>query len=302
MAHLVWVPPDALEHFQGLPADLEILPYPDDAAGDPRRDQVEVVVAGIRNPLNTDFRDLPALRAVLSTAAGVDRLVSEVPDGVTLCCGRGGYDAPVAEWIVATMLAAYKELAFFHDEQQAGRWTRARVRMLAGATVLFHGYGAIAEATEERLAGFDVEVLRVARHARPGVSGPDQLPELLGRADVVVVLVPLTESTRGSVDAAFLARMPDHSLLVNAARGAVLDQDALMAELSSGRLRAALDVTDPEPLPDGHPLFASPGVLITPHIAGAMSERVGYVHELARAQLLRYAEGEPLENVVAEGY
>ena len=133
--------------------------------------------------------------------------------------------------------------------------------------MLIVGYGSIGAAVERRLAGFEVSVLRVARTARPegGVAPVSDLPGLLPAADVVVLLAPVTAETIGMVDAAFLARMKDGALLVNAARGSLVVTDALVAEARSGRLRMALDVTDPEPLPPGHPLWDLPGVFITPH-------------------------------------
>jgi phosphoglycerate dehydrogenase-like enzyme len=153
------------------------------------------------------------------------------------------------------------------------------------------------------LAGFHVRVAGVARQARRGVHGPDELAGLLPEADVVVLLLPATPATTGLADAAFLARMRDGALLVNAARGAIVDTAALLAELRSGRLHAALDVTDPEPLPAGHPLWSAPGLLLTPHVAGATTSPPARVMALVRAQLVRYAAGEPLANVVGQdGY
>jgi phosphoglycerate dehydrogenase-like enzyme len=148
------------------------------------------------------------------------------------------------------------------------------------------------------MAGFDPEITYVARTARDGVRSTDELPELLPDADVVVLVVPVTPETTGLVDAAFLAAMKDGALLVNAARGVVVDTDALLAELRSGRLRAALDVTEPEPLPEGHPLWSAPGVLITPHVAGAVPNTNERAAAAVTEQLTRVLEGQPLENVV----
>ena len=167
------------------------------------------------------------------------------------------------------MLAALREFPLFAREQAAGRWNYHFTDCLAGKTVLIVGYGSIGAAVERRLAGFEVQVVRVARTARPGVATVSDLPGLLPGADVVVLLAPVTPETIGMADAAFLARMKDGALLVNAARGSLLRTDALVAELRQGRLRAALDVTDPEPLPAGHPLWTMPGVFITPHEAAS---------------------------------
>jgi phosphoglycerate dehydrogenase-like enzyme len=174
--------------------------------------------------------------------------------------------------------------------------------------VLIVGYGSIGAAVERRLAGWEVTIERVARRARPGtqdapVLGIESLPEALPRADVVVLLVPVTDETRGLADAKFLSCMKDGALLVNAARGPIVDTDALLRELNSGRLRAALDVTDPEPLPDGHPLWKAPGLLLTPHVGGMVTGGRARANAVVRAQLGRYAAGEPLENVVGDqGY
>jgi phosphoglycerate dehydrogenase-like enzyme len=173
--------------------------------------------------------------------------------------------------------------------------------------VLVIGYGSVGRAVVQRLLPFEVEVTAVASRAREGddlvaaVHGGDELPQLLPRHDVVIVIVPLSEATRGLVDATFLAAMPDGALLVNVARGPVVDTDALLAETSSGRLLAALDVTDPEPLPPDHPLWTSPGVLVSPHVGGATSAFRPRAVRLLRGQLRAYAAGEPLRNVVHEG-
>ena len=189
------------------------------------------------------------------------------------------------------------------DAQRAHRWKGGDVELgnLRGATVLIAGHGAIGAAVEARLAAFEADVIRVARHARPGTHATGELGDLLGRADVVVVLVPLTEATRGLFDARLLARMRDGALLVNAARGAVVDQGALLAELRAGRLRAALDVVEPEPLPAADPLWDAPGLLLTPHVAGGTRGYLqrGFAH--LRAQLQRLADGEPLADVVRDG-
>ncbi len=148
------------------------------------------------------------------------------------------------------------------------------------------------------LGGFDAELTFVARTARDGVRSIDDLPQLLPDADVVILIVPVTDETRGMVDAAFLARMKDDALLVNAARGVVVDTDALLAELSSRRLRAALDVTEPEPLPAGHPLWSAPNLLLTPHVAGAVPGTNERAAAAVTDQLRRVLAGEPLVNVV----
>jgi phosphoglycerate dehydrogenase-like enzyme len=232
----------------------------------------------------------------------VDRLLPFVPPGVRLCNARGVHDASTAEWVVAAMLAAVRDFPYFAREQAAGRWSYRHTGSLAGKTVLIVGYGSIGSAVERRLAGFEVTVRRAARRARDGVAAVTDLPDLLPDADVVVILAPVTPETIGMVDAAFLARMKDGALLVNAARGSLVVTDALVAELRRGRLLAAADVTDPEPLPPGHPLWGLPGVFITPHVAASTPVSTARALEFVREQARRWLSGEPLANVIAGAY
>ncbi len=246
------------------------------------------------------YAELPDLQVVQLLSAGAENFVDGVPEGVTLCNARGAHTGPTAEWVVAAMLSSYRMFPRFHAAQLEGRWDYAVNEELAGRRVLIVGAGDIPDRVRWMLAGFDVDVELVGRTARDGVHGEDELPALLPDFDVVVVLVPLTDATRGMVDAAFLARMRDGALLVNAARGPVAVTNDLVAELASGRLRAALDVTDPEPLPEGHPLWTVPGLLLTPHIAGSVPGGTPRAYAVAREQLLRHLSGQELQNVVGE--
>ena len=166
--------------------------------------------------------------------------------------------------------------------------------------MLILGYGSIGRAVEARLMPFGIKVLRVARHPREGVHAVTELAALLPDCDVVVILLPLTAETRGLVDNRFLSAMKPGALLLNPARGAIVDTEALITAVRAGRLRAALDVTDPEPLPEGHPLWSAPGVLITPHVAGAPIRWRARAYRFVGDQLRRYASGEPLRNVRAD--
>jgi phosphoglycerate dehydrogenase-like enzyme len=245
---------------------------------------------------------MPALRVIQTLSAGVDWIAPIVPPGVTLCDASGTRDVAVAEWVLAATLSATKALSELRDRQREHRWEWCQSDELAGATVMILGYGAIGAAVEARLAPFGVELIRVARHAREGVHAVDELGSLLELADVVVVLLPLTPATTGLLDADLLARLRPGALLVNAARGPIVDTPALVELLQAGRVRAALDVIDPEPLPPDHPLWDAPGVLVTPHLAGdtAAAERRAFA--LVGAQVRRYVRGEPLANVVRDGY
>ena len=246
---------------------------------------------------------MPRLRVVQSLSAGVEELLPVVPTGVVLCNARGVHDASTAELAVTLVLSSLRGVPGFVRAQDAGSWESGAFASLADRTVLVVGHGSIGAAVEERLVPFECEILRVARSARTAPRGPvhtlADLPDLLPRADVVVLTVPLTDGTRGLVDASFLAAMKDGALLVNVARGAVVDTDALLAELQGGRLAAALDVTDPEPLPAGHPLWRAPNTLITPHVGGNSSAFLPRGLRLVRTQLERFLAGGPLENVVA---
>ena len=249
--------------------------------------------------LPPDFVEaLPRLRLVQLLSAGAERFVGRLPEGVVLCNARGAHTPSTAEWAVAATLAAQRGIPFFVREQAAGRWSSTTFSSLVGARVLVVGAGDIGRTIGRMLAGFDVELTYVARTGRDGVRSTAELPELLPHADVVILIVPVTPETTGMVDAAFLAAMPDGALLVNAARGVVVDTDALLAELSAGRLRAALDVTDPEPLPEGHPLWSAPGLLLTPHVGGAVPDTNERAAAAVTDQLARILAGEELVNVV----
>ncbi|MDQ1539525.1 MAG: hypothetical protein QOH29_251 [Actinomycetota bacterium] len=244
---------------------------------------------------------MESLRVLQVLTAGFEHVLPFLPEGVTLCNARGVHDSSTAELALTLILSSMRGIPDFVRGQQRSEWLHADYPALADKTVLILGYGSIGAAIERRLLPFETTVLRVASRARPDadVHGVDELPALLPQADVVVVITPLTPSTRRLVDAAFLAAMHDGALLVNVARGGIVDTDALVAELSRGRLRAALDVTDPEPLPVGHPLWTAPGVLISPHVGGSTSAFLPRARALVHAQVRRFAAGEPVENVVA---
>jgi len=245
---------------------------------------------------------MAALRVIQTLSAGVDWLLGLLPPGVTLCDASGTRDVAVAEWVLAAILASKKLLGELRDRQREHRWEWRQSCELTGSTVMILGYGAIGAAVERRLAPFDVELIRVARRARAGVHPVDELGSLLGQAEIVVVLLPLTPATTRLLDADMLARMRPGALLVNAARGPIVDTAALLAVLQAGHVEAALDVTDPEPLPADHPLWDAPGVLITPHFAGDTIAADRRAFALVGEQLRRYVRGEPLANVVEHGY
>ncbi|WP_028648793.1 2-hydroxyacid dehydrogenase [Nocardiopsis sp. CNT312] len=244
---------------------------------------------------------MPDLEVVQLLSAGYEHVLPLLPDHVTLCNGRGLHDASTAEHVLALILAAQRDLPRWARAQREHRWGPVSLRSLADARVVVVGYGSIGKAVEARLLPFETEVVRVASRARPeeGVHGVGELHGLLPGADVVVLTTPLTEATRGLVGARELALLRDDALVVNVGRGPVLDTRALLAE--RGRIRAALDVTDPEPPPVDHPLWEAPGVFLTPHVAGGSAAFYPRARAFMDDQLARWGTGEPLRNVVREG-
>ncbi len=289
-------------YLSGLPEGVEVVRFP--AEGEPGPEVLEAeFVVPTRRRMAEALARMPRLRVVQTISAGVDWVLPHVPPGVTLADARGVHDVAVSEWVLTALLTSVKRVPELWERQQAAAWEGGlRPGELWGQTVLILGYGSIGRAVEARLAPFGVRVLRVARRPRLGVQTLEALAELLPRADAVVLLLPLTPATRRLVDADFLARMKPGALLVNAGRGALVDTAALLEALRSGRVRAALDVTDPEPLPADHPLWRAPGVWITPHLAGSSPRLRERGFALVRAQVARYLRGEPLFNVVREGY
>ena len=300
----VWLP-DPPEAFGGLPAGLEADVWKGGEELPSSADEVEFVVFpfGINPEILRKIVTLPKLETIQILSAGADNILPYIPENITLCNARGAHTPATAEWTAGVIIASIRNFPRFAAGQQAGHWDPAVSDLVAGKRVLIVGYGSIGEAVERRLAGWEVEIVRVARHARDGVHPIGELPRLLPDADVVVILVPVTDETRQLVNAEFLKTMKDGALLVNAARGVIVDTDALLAELASGRLHAALDVTDPEPLPDGHPLWSAPGLLLTPHVGGAVRASRERAYRVVADQLARLASGQPLLNVIGpEGY
>lgn len=303
----IWLPyPYRLDSFAELPVTAEVCPSPAQMPSDPADVEFFVPPFLSTGPVVEMIAKMPALRVIQLLSAGADAWVGRVPASIALCDGRGVHNSSTAEWALTAILTHMRTFPAFIRAQAEGHWLgRDEIGLapeLTGKKVLIVGAGAIGEALATRLVACEASVIRVARTARDGVYGEADLPDLLPTADVVVLLVPLTEATTGMVDAAFLARMRDGALLVNAARGPIVVTDALVAETGSGRLAAALDVTDPEPLPDGHPLWSMPNVIITPHVGGAVAGLLGRAYALVHAQLRRYLTGQPLENLVTGDY
>jgi phosphoglycerate dehydrogenase-like enzyme len=302
---LVWLP-FSPEHLDDPPTGLRYeVVRPDSVAGLPASAaEVEFYVPAYQlGPADPElFAQLPRLRVVQTLTAGVDHIRGAVPDGVVLCNGRGIHDTSTAELALTLILASLRGIPEFVRAQAAGQWQPERRESLADKRVLIVGYGQIGAAIEARVLPFEAEVVRVARRSRPGVHAIGELVALLPDADVVVLIPPGTAETRHLVDARLLSRMKAGALLVNVSRGSVVDHEALADALEDGRIRAALDVTDPEPLPTGHRLWRAPNLLISPHVGGASSAMWPRAYRVVRDQLERYARGLPLQNQVTGEY
>jgi phosphoglycerate dehydrogenase-like enzyme len=289
-----------------MPEEVQLVAHP--------APDVELLVLAqdFGNEVPALFDRLPGLKVVQAFSAGVDWLLPLIPPGVVLCSAVGVHDASVSEWVMAAILAMRRRLPEFEEMQRRGEWNRDiadphandPIDDLEGKTVLVVGHGSIGKALAARLTPFGARVIGIAQHARLGVEPPEALPRLLPDADVVVDLLPLKSDTEKFVDAEFLARMKPGALFVNAGRGRTVDTNALLDALRAGSIRAALDVTDPEPLPSDHPLWRAPNVLITPHVAGNVARMEARAYRFAGEQIRRYAAGAPLVGVqtgTAEG-
>ncbi|HEX8713218.1 MAG TPA: 2-hydroxyacid dehydrogenase [Terracidiphilus sp.] len=302
-----------------FPADVELI-----AVSEKTDREVEIDV-WIPDPYSTRaMRTWPHLRGVklvLAMMAGTEWIPEVVGPHVTICNAHGAHNISTAEWTLAAILASLKYFPLYFDIQKTAKWTRrfeasalysainrdtrsiyppVMQEELTGKTVLLVGYGAIGKEIERMLEPFHVHLLRVARTPRtdPMVSPVTELDALLPQAQVVILIVPSTAETRHLINAPRLALMQQGALLVNAARGPVVDTDALVTALQSERIRAAVDVTDPEPLPPNHPLWSCPNLLLTPHIGGSTPQFSPRALGTAAAELRRYMRGEPLRNVV----
>jgi phosphoglycerate dehydrogenase-like enzyme len=307
----------AAELFSDFPAEVELIALPDDLDH-----EIEIDV-WIPDPYPARamriWQRLRGVRLVLSLMAGTEWIPGVVGPRVTICNARGAHNISTAEWTVSAILATLKYFPFYLDVQRGGVWKRrfeasaqyARItgdarplyppvmlEELTGKRVLLVGYGAIGQEIERMLAPFDVKLKRVARSARDGVYAVSELDSLLPQAEIVILILPSTAESHHLIGSRQLALMRQGALLVNAARGPVVDTDALVAALNSGRIRAALDVTDPEPLPEGHPLWSCPNLLLTPHVAGSSPQFAPRSVRTAADELRRYLAGAPMHNVV----
>jgi phosphoglycerate dehydrogenase-like enzyme len=309
MSALVWTAEGTAGWLRDLDERLEIAEIPADPLRDPRLSEVKVLIPPLMRNSGDELYGLrelmegaKSLEYVQALSAGVDGIIGSVPDSVLLCSVRGAYDELMAELLLAGILSVYKEIPHYVHAQAAGAWQPKLLRVLEGKSVLYVGYGSIAQCLERYLAPFGVTSTKVARTRREGVESLDALPRLLPEADVAVLLTPLTDETRGLVDDAFLGCMKPGALLVNGARGACVDTEALLRATRERGIQAFLDVTDPEPLPAGHPLWSAPGVFITPHVGSYVADNQERCFRVVRENLTRWINGEQPENKVEHGY
>ncbi len=302
-----------------MPEGVELIPLPDGL------DQTVEIDVWIPDPYATRaLRVWPHLRGVklvLSLMAGTEWIPPAVGPHVTICNARGAHNVSTAEWTVSAIFAMLKYLPLYVDIQRSGKWERrseatplyqqlhqdprpfhppVKLEELTGKTVILVGHGAIGQEIERMLEPYRMEMIRVARSPRtePQVHAVTELDQLLPRADIVVLILPLTPESKGLMGAKQFELMRQGALLVNSARGPIVQTDALVAALNAGKIRAAVDVTDPEPLPDDHPLWHCPNVLITPHIAGSSPEFDRRSLQVAADELRRYIHGDVLQNMV----
>lgn len=307
------------ELFHDFPDEVELVPIPDPPGSD---FEIDVWIPDpYSNRAERVWPRLRGVRLVLAMMAGTDWLPPLVGPHVTICNARGAHNICTAEWTLAAILSTLKYFPMYYDIQREGIWKRrfdatkqyaaitgderpwyppVLLEELTGKTVLLVGYGSIGKEIERMLAPFRVDVLRVARTARtePTVHAVSELDSLLLRAEVIVLILPLTEQSRGLIGARQFALMQQGTLLVNAARGPIVATDALVDALRAGRIRAAIDVTDPEPLPEGHPLWSCPNLLMTPHVGGSSTQFAPRALRVVADELRRYLNGEPLQNAV----
>jgi phosphoglycerate dehydrogenase-like enzyme len=309
----------AAELLCDFPPEVELIPLPDDL------DHEIKINVWLPDPYPARaMRIWPHLRGVqliLSLMAGTEWIPGVAGPHVTISKARGAHNISTAEWTISAILATLKYFPFYLDVQRSGQWKRrfeapARYAQITGDTrpiyppimleeltgkrVLMVGHGEIGQEIERMLAPFNVELVRVARTARalPPVYAVSELDSLLPQVEIVILILPSTAESHHLIGARQFALMRQGTLLVNAARGPIVDTDALVQALNSGHIRAALDVTDPEPLPEGHPLWSCPNLLLTPHLAGSSPQFAPRALKTAADELRRYMNGEPLRNVV----
>jgi phosphoglycerate dehydrogenase-like enzyme len=244
---------------------------------------------------------MPKLKVLQVPNAGYDDAIEFLRPGITLCNGRGIHDDSTAELAVGLAIASLRGFVTFIRDQDKGEWVNKTYNSINDRKVGIIGYGSIGSTIARMLSGFSVEIVAFTQSGRDNTIAISDLDKHLPSLDVVILILPLTKESKHLFDARRLSLMKDGALLVNVARGPIVDTDALIKELNSGRITAALDVTDPEPLPKGHPLWSAKGVLISPHVGGNSSAFDRRARRLIESQLNLLAEDKPLNNVIVAG-
>ena len=246
-------------------------------------------------------KKMPNLKVLQVPNAGYDDAMEFLRPGITLCNGRGIHDDSTAELAVGLTIASLRGFATFVRDQDKGEWVNKNYDSINDRKIGIVGFGSIGSTIARMLSGFSVEIVAFTQSGRDNTIAITDLDKHLPSLDVVILILPLTKESKHLFDARRLALMKDGALLVNVARGPIVDTDALVKELNSGRITAGLDVTDPEPLPKGHPLWSAKGVLISPHVGGNSSAFEKRARRLIESQLNLLAQGKPLNNVIVAG-
>ena len=247
------------------------------------------------------IREMPNLQYLQLPNAGFDDAIEFLKPGVTLCNARGVHDMSTAELALGLTISALRGFGHFQNMQQASTWDHKRMNSLADKKVGLLGYGSIGKKFAEMVKPFDVELTAFNRSGSEGAVPISEFDKRLAEFDVVVVIIPANDQSIKFFNKDRLALMKSGALLVNVARGVIVDTAALIAELSKKRIYAALDVTDPEPLPADHPLWKLDNVFITPHVGGNTTAFEPRIRKLVQSQLSLLAEAKPLQNIVARG-
>lgn len=300
----VWLPSSSfLDSLKGFESDIQVV---NASTGIPDScEDVEFLVPPmfeIRSEIEALIPTMKSLKVIHSLSAGVEDLLPHVRQGVTLCNSTDAHHTSTAEMAVALTLASLRGIDHFSRQYDWPLRTQHIWQSLADTKVLIIGYGSVGTAIERRLDGFECEVIKVARHSRDGVYGVSELISLLPLCDVVIMCTPHTAETENLADKDFFTHMKQGALFVNVSRGPTANTNDLVEAVRTGHIRAALDVTEPEPLPLGHPLLTLPNVLLTPHVAGRSTALQSRLNNLICAQVKRYLTGEPLKNVITGLY
>jgi len=246
-------------------------------------------------------KKMPNLKILQMPNAGYDDAMEYVRDGMTLCNGKSIHDDSTAELAVGLIIASLRGFPDFVRNQDKSDWVHVKNKSINDRKIGIIGFGSIGTTIAKMLSGFAVEIIPFTQSGRDNTIAITDLNKHLPTLDVVILILPLTKESKHLFDAKRLSLMKNGALLVNVARGPIVETDALVKELNSGRITAALDVTDPEPLPKDHPLWKAKGVLISPHIGGDTTAFESRARRLIESQLNLLADGKPLNNVIVSG-